>query len=95
MNAMTMGLLHWLAGFLKDGTTGGNSSSRLIALGAATIMALYLLADIVSRAMDRAGMNENVMLACVGGLVTLGGGVYIANKVAGVKRAQAGEDAAP
>lgn len=86
-------LIAWLTSFLKDGTTGGNSSSRLIAVGSATIMAIYLLADIVSRAAERGGMNENVCLACVGGLVTLGGGVYVANKVAGVKRAQADESA--
>lgn len=77
-----------LLSFLKDGTSKEYSSSRLIACGAATIMALYLLADIVARYIERAAMNENVMLACVGGLVTLGGGVYVANKVAGVKRSQ-------
>lgn len=94
MSAAMLGFLAWVADFLKDGTTGGNSSSRLIAVGAATIMALYLVADIVSRWAGQAGMSENVCLACVGGLVTLGGGVYVANKVAGVKRAQASDDAA-
>lgn len=88
MNAMVLAGLRWLAEFLKDGTTGGNSSSRLIACGAATIQALYLLADIVSRGAGQSGMNENVMLACVAGLVTLGGGTYWANKVAGTKRMQ-------
>lgn len=87
MSAIVLGFLAWVSSFLKDGTTGGNSSSRLIACGAATVMAVYLLADVVSRIADRAGMSENVCLACVGGLVTLGGGVYVANKVAGVKRA--------
>jgi len=74
-------------------STGSNSPSRLIALGAATIQALYLGADIVTRWMGHAGMSENVCLACVGGLVTLGGGVYIANKVAGNKRAEAANEA--
>ena len=95
MNPAMLGLMSWVADFLKDGTTGGNSSSRLIAVGAATIMALYLVADIVSRWAGQAGMSENVCLACVGGLVTLGGGVYIANKVAGTKRAAQEQDAAP
>ena len=87
MNAIVLRGLLWLDDFLKDGTTGGRSSSRLIACGAATIMAVYIVADIVSRFCAMGGMNENVAMTCVGGLVTLGGGVYIANKVAGTKRA--------
>lgn len=88
MNAAMLGFIAWVADFLRDGQTGGNSSSRLIACGAATIMACYLGADIVTRWMGQAGMSENVCLAAVGGLVTLGGGVYVANKVAGVKMAK-------
>lgn len=84
-----------LLSFLKDGTSKEMSSSRLIAVGTATILALYLLADIVARYVGMAPMNENVMLASVAGLVTLGGGTYVANKVAGVKRAQAGESDTP
>jgi len=84
-----------LLSFLRDGTSKEMSSSRLIAVGTATILALYLLADIVARYAGLPPMNENVMLASVAGLVTLGGGTYVANKVAGVKRAQAGEGDAP
>jgi len=84
-----------LLSFLKDGTSKEMSSSRLIAVGTATILALYLLADIVARYTGLPPMNENVMLASVAGLVTLGGGTYVANKVAGVKRAQAEQDGAP
>lgn len=87
MNAIVLRGLLWLDDFLKDGTTGGRSSSRLIACGSATIMALYLLADIVARLMDKAGMNENVAITCVVTLGALGGVVYGANKVAGTKRA--------
>ena len=93
MNPIIVSALCWIDDFLKDGTTGQRSSSRLIACGAATIQALYLLADIVARLLGQPGMNENVAMTCVGGLVALGGGVYVANKVAGSKRAAA--DAAP
>jgi hypothetical protein len=74
-----------LVGFLSDGTTGNLSSSRLIACGAATIMACYLGADIVARWCGMTPMDVTVATSCVAGLVTLGGGVYVANKVAAVK----------
>jgi hypothetical protein len=83
---MLLSVIAWAADFLKDGQTGGNSSSRLIAFGAATIQAIYLAGDIVSRLLGMGGLNESVCLACVAGLVTLGGGVYIANRVAGAKQ---------
>lgn len=78
--------VQWAMSFLQDGTTGTNSSSRLIAVGAATIMACYLGADIIARWCGMTPMDVTVATSCVAGLVTLGGGVYVANKVAGVKR---------
>ena len=100
--------LDWLLSFLK-GDGGENSSSRLISIGSATILAFYMLADIVLRFavaivcvrdMSTAqafcystGMNENVLMACVGGLCALGGVVYGVNKVQGTKRIAAKRDA--
>lgn len=70
--------------FLRD-DKGAYSSSRLVAVGGANIMAVYLLADIVARFSGNTPMNENVMLTCVGTLGLLGGAVYGTNKLAEVK----------
>lgn len=91
-------VLNWLLEFLKDGENGTNSSSRLIAVGGATIMACYMGADILLRYMlaifcianlylDQplcysAGMDKDVLIACVAGLCALGGVVYGVNRVA-------------
>jgi hypothetical protein len=90
-------ILSLVDSFLKP---GGRSSSRLIAVGSASCAAVYIMADMLLRVAVTVqvvmvyrqpmpagvGMNENVLLACVGALVTLGGGTYWLNKRETTKR---------
>lgn len=94
MNQLVGQAASFVISFMRD-ENGNNSSSHLIAVGGANIMAIYLLADIIARFTGNTPMNENVMLTCVGTLGLLGGVVYGAKKTAEVKRARIDKEVVP
>ena len=70
----------WLLEFFQD-DNGGKSSSRLIAIGGASAMAVYLLAG---KALEQVGLtawDAGVASDCVWAMAALGGVVYGANRL--------------
>ena len=83
-------LIAWLLEFFKD-DTGSNSSSRLIAIGGATAMAVYLLAGKYLESWGLTTFSEDVASDCVWAMSALGGVVYGANRLSRKKGADNAE----
>lgn len=103
---MLAGLTSYMADFLRDGLNGNNSSARLVSVGSATILALYVLLDALMRITVQVsvlffgatnpttqGLDQTGLITAMGGLVALGTATYTANKWAGIKKAGSDEAA--
>jgi hypothetical protein len=83
-------VIAWLLQFFED-DAGNKSSSRLIAIGGATAMAVYLLAGKQLETWGLTGWSDDLAADCVWGLTALGGVVYGANRLSKAKEQQNAE----
>ena len=82
--------LAWLIEFFQD-DAGNKSSSRLIAIGGASAMAVYLLAGGVLQHFGLTTGDAGVASDCVWAMAALGGVVYGANRIGKKQAADGGE----